>query len=83
MAVARGPNNRAKFQHGPSEVAQDEEQELPSPAMSFMKPTSDVPRASTIRLREKLRDLLALRAEIDRDVDALKRTIDILDDSSS
>jgi hypothetical protein len=83
MAVTRISHSRNKFQRAPQELAQDEEEETPSPAMSFMRLTSDVAGPSTVRLREKLRELLALRAEIDGDVDALRRAMDILDDSSS
>ncbi|KAE9373011.1 hypothetical protein N431DRAFT_438411 [Stipitochalara longipes BDJ] len=83
MVVSRNSQSLTKSQRACAEVARDEEEEAPSPAMSFMKLTSDVAGASTVRLREKLRELLTLRAEIDGDVEALRRAMDILDDSSS
>jgi hypothetical protein len=39
----------------------------------------DVPAAGSKRLHEKIRVLEALRAEIDRDIETLKRTVDILE----
>jgi hypothetical protein len=44
--------------------------------------TMDVGRNSGGRLREKLERLCKLRAEIDGDIEALKRTLDILRESS-
>lgn len=39
----------------------------------------DVPAAGSRRLHEKIRALEALRIEIDRDIETLKRTVDILE----
>ena len=39
----------------------------------------DVPAAGSRELHEKIRVLEALRAEIDRDIETLKRTADILE----
>lgn len=53
--------------------------EISSPEVTS---TGDVSAARSGRLHEKLRGLLALRAELDKDIEALKRTVDILDDAS-
>lgn len=42
----------------------------------------DVVGAKTGRLHEKISQLLVVRAEIDRDIEALKRAVDILDNAS-
>lgn len=42
----------------------------------------DVVGAKTGGLREKISQLLVVRAEIDRDIEALKRAVDILDNAS-
>ena len=39
----------------------------------------DVPAAGSGSLHEKIRALEALRVEIDRDIETLKRTVDILE----
>jgi hypothetical protein len=44
--------------------------------------TGDLNAARGGRLHEKLRGLLLLRAELDKDIEALKSTVDILDESS-
>jgi hypothetical protein len=54
------------------------EQETSSPETTD---TGDVSGARSKTVHEKLRGLLALRAELDRDIEALKRTADILDDA--
>jgi hypothetical protein len=41
----------------------------------------DVPAAGSRRLHEKIRALEALRVEIDRDIETLKKTVDILEAS--
>ena len=43
--------------------------------------TGDLTTAGGGKMQDKLRALLALRAEIDRDIDTLRRTVDILDES--
>jgi hypothetical protein len=42
----------------------------------------DLGAARGSRLHEKLKGLLLLRAELDKDIEALKRAVDILDESS-
>jgi hypothetical protein len=55
------------------------DEEASSPEMVI---SGDVANASGGRLREELERLCALRGEIDGDIEALKRTLDILGESS-
>lgn len=52
---------------------------MSSPDMTV---TGDVIRSGGGRLQEELERLCALRVEIDGDIEALKRTMDILGNSS-
>ena len=43
--------------------------------------TCELSAGGSGKVQEKLKALFALRAEIDRDIETLKRTVDILDES--
>lgn len=58
------------------EEAQDRDVEASSPDTMGV---GDVPASGSRRLHEKIRALEALRIEIDRDIETLKRTVDILE----
>ncbi|KAN0099015.1 hypothetical protein V8E51_014678 [Hyaloscypha variabilis] len=57
--------------------AQDGEEEASSPESVDIAKLAGV---ETRRVHEKLRALLAKRVELDKDIEALRRTVDILDD---
>jgi len=69
--------NRTYFDHEGTEGARYREEEASSPEIMV---TGDV---SSGRLREELERLRALRVELDSDIQALERAMDILGDSSS
>jgi hypothetical protein len=57
------------------EEVQVQDEEASSPEMTN---TSDLIVTGSGKLQEKLRELLALRADIDLDIEALKRAVNIL-----
>jgi len=61
------------------EEVQVQDEEASSPEMTI---TSDLIVTGSGKLLEKLRELLALRAEIDLDIEVLKRAANILEGSS-
>lgn len=61
------------------EEVQVQDEEASSPEMTI---TSDLTVTGNGKVQEKLRELLALRAEIDLDIEALKRAMNILEGSS-
>jgi hypothetical protein len=61
------------------EEVQVQDEEASPPEMTI---TSDLIVTGSGKLQEKLRELLALRAEIDSDIEALKRAANILEGSS-
>jgi hypothetical protein len=61
------------------EEVQVQDEEASSPEMTI---TSDLTVTGNGEVQEKLRELLALRAEIDLDIEALKRAMNILEGSS-
>ena len=61
------------------EEVQVQDEEASSPEMTI---TSDLTITGSGKIQEKLRDLLALRVEIDLDIEALKRALNILEGSS-
>jgi hypothetical protein len=61
------------------EEVQVQDEEASSPEMTI---ASDLIVTSSGKLQEQLRELLGLRAEIDLDIEALKRAANILEGSS-
>jgi hypothetical protein len=61
------------------EGVQVQDEETSSPEMTI---TGDLVVTGSGKLLEKLRELLALRAEIDLDIEVLKRAANILEGSS-
>ena len=61
------------------EEVQVQDEEASSPEMTI---TSDLIITGSGKIQEKLRELLELRAEIDLDIEVLKRAANILEGSS-
>ena len=61
------------------EEVQVQDEEASSPEMTI---TSDLIITGSRKIQEKLRELLELRAEIDLDIEVLKRAANILEGSS-
>jgi hypothetical protein len=79
LAVIRTSEARINLEGEGMEEAQVQDEEASSPEMTI---TSDLTVTGSGKVQEKLRDLLALRAEIDLDIEALKRALNILEGSS-
>lgn len=77
-SIQRSPN-RTIFDRTEKEKLQIGDDEASSPEMEI---NTGVGKARDGRLREKLERLCALRTEIDGDIEALKRALDVLGDSS-
>jgi hypothetical protein len=79
LAVIRTSAARINLEGEGMEEVQVQDEEASSPEMTI---TSDLTITGSGKVQEKLRDLLALRAEIDLDIEALKRALNILEGSS-
>jgi hypothetical protein len=71
--------NRNTFDYEGTEETRFGEEEASSPETTV---NGDLARSGGGRLQEKLERLYSLRVEIDRDIEALRRAMDILDDAS-
>ncbi|KAH8600647.1 hypothetical protein B0O99DRAFT_589546 [Bisporella sp. PMI_857] len=79
VSVQRSQNPRNLELEGTEEI-RDKDDAAPSPEMIG---TRDFDRSRSGRLQQKLESLYAQRVEIDSKINAVKRTMDILDEDSS
>jgi hypothetical protein len=79
LAVIRSSGAHINLEGEGMEEVQVQDEEASSPEMTI---ASDLIVTSSGKLQEQLRELLGLRAEIDLDIEALKRAANILEGSS-
>jgi hypothetical protein len=80
LALNQKFQNRASFDREGTEGGRYSDVEASLPEITII---GDVTKTSGRRLREELERLCALRAELDSDIAALKRTLNILGDACS
>jgi len=77
LSTRRPPREQSPSQFESMEDVRKSDEEVTSPELEV---TGDLSTGGG-KVQEKLRALLALRAEIDRDIETLRMTVDILDES--
>ncbi|PMD32933.1 hypothetical protein L207DRAFT_173614 [Hyaloscypha variabilis F] len=77
-SVLRTSGDQTSYRSESMEDVRMSDEEGASPEVSV---ACELSAGGSGRVQEKLKALFALRAEIDRDIETLKRTVDILDES--